>query len=193
MAGAAPGLQRRRPDPAGAGERSSVLVNFAIEQRGPSLRIIDGDGSIYEGRVLTNAAPVFESELGKQVALKREAPARVRNAVSESAAAGASVASADKDASKSEVAFEVFGTNKTLRQSLSLTGTLYVTSTNGWAETNVVRFRQDLGVVTLSDQYSPTAGKLQTNPVLPQVLRVRGLGRVNGSNEVPVDAVPAPR
>jgi hypothetical protein len=195
LAGAVPEPQRRRldrADPAGTAGGTSVLVNFAIEQRGPSLRIIDGDGSVYEGRVLTNAEPVLGDELGKQVALKREEPAPTRNSVSETAAAGTSV-DKDKDVARPQVAFEVFGTNKTLRQTLSLAGTLYFSSTNGWTETNIARFQQGLGVVTLFDRNSGVESKLQANPALPQVLRVRGLGRVNGSNEVPVDAVPAPR
>ncbi|HKX60539.1 MAG TPA: hypothetical protein VJS65_01825, partial [Verrucomicrobiae bacterium] len=216
-AGAGEELQSLRVDryaagPAGqAGQAPGVLVNFAIEQRGSALLIIDGDGSVYEGRVLANAEPAVEAKFRQPVALKREAPApsptptptpALSKSISETRVAELSVDknSAGKDAdgfgdaARPQLAFEVFGTNNTLRQSISLAGTLYFSSTNVLVTTNTAGFQRGFGAVTLNDgSIAMQDGKAQANTNISQVLRILGRGRVNGSNELSVDAVPAQR
>jgi hypothetical protein len=192
-----------------AGPPGGVLVNFAIEQRGPALRIIDDDGSVYEGRVLVNAEPAVAAEFRQSVALKREAPApsptptpALSKSISETRVAELSVdkntmgkdADGFGDAARPQLAFEVSGTNNTLRQNVSLAGTLYFSSTNVLVATNTARFQRGFGAVTLNDGYIATQdGKAQANTNFSQVLRILGRGRVNGSNELSVDAVPAQR
>jgi len=201
-------VDRSRAGPARpAGQPGGVLVNFAIEQRGPALRIIDDDGSVYEGRVLANAEAAVEAKIRQPVALKREAPSpsptpALSKSISETRVAELSVDknSAGKDvdgfgdAVRPQLAFEVFGTNNTLRQSISLAGTLYFSSTNVLVATNTARFQRGFGAVTLNDGSIATQdGKAQANTNFSQVLRILGRGRVNGSNELSVDAVPAQR
>jgi hypothetical protein len=205
-----PRVDRSLAGPVGqAGQPGGVLVNFAIEQRGPALRIIDDDGSVYEGRVLANAQPAVEAKFRQPIALKREAPSpsptptpALSKSISETRVAEVS---ADKnsvgkdadgfgDAARPQLAFEVFGTNNTLRQSISLAGTLYFSSTNVLITTNTARFQRGFGAVTLNDGSIATQdGKEQANTNFSQVLRILGRGRVNGSNELSVDAVPAQR
>jgi hypothetical protein len=108
----------RSPAPTAAtaapSNQSPVLTTFAFEQDGTTVRLIDADGSIYQGTLTPPA--------GAQ-ALEKKAEARFLNrdlALAESLTAGP-----DR-----QLAFEVSGTNTTLRQPVFVIGTLLLDSTN---------------------------------------------------------------
>ncbi len=188
---------RRRLDDRSRAETGTVLVNFAIEQRGPALRIIDNDGSVYEGRVLARPEAAVAGTLAKSVTLKREEPAPAPTRMRANSTSTTGPASQDNysyEASPPQVDFEVFGTNKTLRQSISLTGKLILNSTNAATDASA-RFQQSAagGARRYQLAESADAKKNQAATNSLQVLRVLGRGRVSGSNEIAVDAVPVAR
>lgn len=96
-----------------------VLVNFSIEQSGSTVRVIDADGSIYEGAVETppdavtanyfDADGLKENEVGK----KEDAPTR-----------GAVPAQRPRTLRHRELSFRAAGSNATLRQVVIINGRL---------------------------------------------------------------------
>ncbi len=106
--------------------KSTVLVSFDLEQTGEQLRVVDGDGSIYDGRVLVGAPAeagmVRELELSLTTAARSEA---AKKPDSKMQSAGKDERVAGSNASASARRFRVSGTNRTLRLPVVLEGVLF--------------------------------------------------------------------
>jgi len=123
-------------------DRVGVLDRFRIESSGSTLRIIDSDGSVYEG-VLANTAPAPPSAAppgaaaAAQRTLTQAAPAASRGArdfLDGSPAGSARSVGPQAQAPLSAVLtprgyrFEAAGTNLTTRRSVQVEGTIVVTN-----------------------------------------------------------------
>jgi hypothetical protein len=126
--GAAPAVGGR----ADAGAASGVLTRFTVEQQGAILRVIDGDGSVYEGRFLDASASAglaagtgAESELAVSRVRSRSVAATRGGVPVSGVGAAASNVVAGVGAGQP---FEVTGSNRTLRTRVIFTGFSQVAS-----------------------------------------------------------------
>jgi len=107
----------------------NVLTSFLLERNGSQLRIVDADGSVYEGGFETSPGGAGEKEvLGRSAQNqneKKNALDRPASAQSEAIPTYAFAAAPNSQAS----AFRVSGTNLTLKQVVVFTGT-FVDPTN---------------------------------------------------------------
>jgi len=95
----------------------AILSSFQLEQRGRRLRIVDADGSIYEGEfiaeaVSTSSPPLANARSGDEL---KETEARKQDTLTDGAAKVGQNAN-----------FRVAGTNRTLNQPVVFTGNLWV-------------------------------------------------------------------
>ena len=102
----------------------AVLASFQVEQAGPALRIVDGDGSVYTGSLqLAPATRRTRSSNANAPAATYAARAPVR------ALQQATAFSLDSDALAPQTyAFRVAGTNRSLQKKVVFTGNLLTTT-----------------------------------------------------------------
>ena len=158
----------------------SVLASFEVEQAGPELRIVDGDGSVYSGYV--QIADVAR----RRLAAPAEAPAvtrapRAKDGVLEekSWASG----NADQPAPPAYF-FRVAGTNRSLHKKVVFTGNLM-------AATNSASFQPYTNILSLGGGLArQRAGSAQPN-LLPLLnSRISGKVVVGNGKAVEINALP---
>jgi hypothetical protein len=107
-----------------------VLASFKVEQRGDELRVIDQDGSTYEGNIVPVTAPSDSAAaryFSDAAQPRPETPApRLRGGGREATTLGVN---AEADSTVQNYLFRVEGTNRTLRQQVVFTGN-FVNFTN---------------------------------------------------------------
>lgn len=102
-----------------------VLAAFQVEQSGPALRIVDGDGSVYSGYVQIAAAVRRQRAMKAESSAATRAPQTLGAAIEEPPAA-----SRDTDQSAQPAYFfRVAGTNRILNKKVVFSGNL-MTATN---------------------------------------------------------------
>jgi hypothetical protein len=148
-----------------------VLTNFAVEQNGGQMRVVDSDGSVYDGYLQIVAAPAMTIS-GK------------------STLAGETLA---KDVTDKEKRFEgsgnyffrVAGTNRSLKQNVVFTG-------NFLSLTNSASLLPPSGATALGvrSQVETTPAVLQQLPL--QNSFINGTIQINNTREIPIQATPAP-
>ncbi len=98
-----------------------VLVNFELKRVGSTIRVMDGDGSVYTGTVINEETQPVEAE-------KREEPAIASSGIGGAGSVGPAQFAVGKAAVKmrrgNRAFFRVQGTNKTLKQLVILEATL---------------------------------------------------------------------
>ena len=156
-----------------------VLASFEVQQAGPELRIVDGDGSVYSGYV--RIAEAARRQRSAKAAAPAVAPAAAaRGVLQESAAASFA---ADQPAPQTYF-FRVAGTNRSLHKKVVFTGNL-MAATN-WPSlpplTNYLTFGSDLG--------GGRAGSAQPD-LLPLLnARISGKVVVGNGKAVEINALP---
>lgn len=211
-----PGQNRPAPGYSDA----SVLANFVLEQNGDRLRVVDEDGSIYEGKVLNGEiSPTNEKEAlaagqagGSPGELKvglALAGQEVRQQQQEARPALGSQTANGSGASTWN--FRLTGTNRTLKQAVTVDGVLYETAaTNAISQAEVIAanaltrtqsalpaqssLQQNLQGVTVAP--APNSFRYTANPSygvqslnLSNALRIQGSYRVGTTTPLPLDAV----
>jgi hypothetical protein len=148
----------------------SVLANFQVQQNGSAIRVVDADGSVYDGALQTENA----------VAQNSPAPAEV--------ARQKAVTSRDEPQVAQNYFFRVTGTNLTLKQNVVFVGNLLASSSatvNGQqANTRNGNFSGGGGGV---------GGQLQsaiTNQLPWSNSRIAGTAVVSDTNNIEINAVP---
>ena len=102
-----------------------VLASFQVEQAGPALRIVDGDGSVYSGYVQIAAAARRQRSTKAESSATTRAPQTLGAVLEEPPAA-----SRDSDQpAQPAYFFRVAGTNRSLNNKVVFTGNL-MTATN---------------------------------------------------------------
>jgi len=160
-----------------------VLASFQFEQNGRQLRIVDADGSVYEGEIGSPAGglqEVREADGQSALAFKKTVPTQTSTGRDQILPAGG-VAAIDPDS-----VFRVTGTNRTLNQLVIFTGNLGITSNTAPAANST---DQQRGATQLFRQATP-ASQVASNTAQQPVPRVQGQATI-GSDRIEINAVPA--
>jgi hypothetical protein len=175
----------------------NVLNNFELQRDGNRIRIIDTDGSIYDGRLaITEPATVALSQPSQPARPQQQpAPAPARPSPSNQYSQSAS-----PDGSQTFF-IQALGTNRTLNQAVTIDALLVQQSDNAanlqfdaakrQAQAAAQKLESNSNVITQGG-LAPVANQPLMNQNQFQqsnALRLHGRARV-GTNEVPVDAVP---
>jgi len=159
---------------------AQVLDNFVVEQTGNLLRVVDADNSVYEGRFVDGpSAPTESREMEKAASQTgRRAP--------------------NQSAQSQSWNFRVSGTNRTLRQPVTLEGLLFEESTVNQAAPALQKAQmtapaQQNGPASVRQQAGFEASQSAAQNLAPanllNVRRIQGLFRVGATNQSPLDAV----
>ena len=167
-----------------------VLANFQVQQNGNAIRVVDQDGSIYEGslQVANRKAEKTEDQAVNERLVLNTVKVATGLPVQKIAAAQDALQIAQT------YFFRVYGTNRTVRQPVVFTGNLvanFATATNAPA----------LGApVTLDDSVGLAGGAVETDKKTAQTnqvaqlpwsnLRISGTAIVNHTNQIQIDAAP---
>lgn len=160
----------RAPSLGQAGAAAPVLAEFDFEQTGNRVRVVDADGSVYDG-MIEDAAKADDSS--------QERARRGAAQVVELRKAGANqTAPADSASTDSPVwNFRASGTNRTLQQPVTINGVFYANSTNLGGQA----IQSTLGALQKTQQ--------PANASLPSVQRIQGKVQVGTGAETQLDAV----
>lgn len=168
------GLQNSFTNTAAPGNAAPVLANFQVQQNAGAIRVVDQDGSVYDGSLLPENA----------VAQAEPAPAATPAPV----AALPEIQNKDLSAAKKvpqaaqNYFFRVAGTNRTLQQNVVFTGNLLAVSS---VATNLqLSFRGGGGF---------GGGRAQselTNQLPWSSSRITGTAVIAGTNNIEINAVP---
>ena len=148
-----------------------VLAEFDFEQTGNRVRVVDADGSVYDGLIIED---LVKADQDSKEAARRDAAQtlKLKNASPRQNASAEGVPGESPAWN-----FRASGTNRTLQQAVTINGVLFATATN------------------LGGQTVQTArGALQTtqqpaNGNLPSVQRIQGRVQVGAGAETQLDAV----
>jgi hypothetical protein len=164
-----------RDKPADRSQPGGVLQNFTVLNEGEALRLVDSDGSTYQGRIQQVQAEVPPP--AATLPAERDAAGLVRTPFNPPPVVGT-----DGNAMLSLYSLSASGTNRTLGQSLQFTGNVALTE------------RQvQSGRTLFSNTVLPMVG--QPAPSASQALssrgRLQGAAVLQDGRDVAVDAVPA--
>lgn len=167
--------------------KAAILVNFQVHQEGDRVRILDSDGSVYSGaaRPLTLTAAVQTEPLTRERAFRQTVTgSSLATAPGPESAAGA----------EQNYSFEVVGTNLTLQQrvvfnGLLLEGNAAALSTNAIANIGI-RVWDNARFQNLSNSQNLSGAAQIQFPAANR--RISGKAIIGTSQEVPVEAIPAP-
>jgi hypothetical protein len=168
-------LQNSFRNNAVAARSTVVLAKFLVQQTGNAIRVMDADGSVYEGAVLENNANAPVS------AGLPELPQEKSEAVRQNAAANGGRQSA---AAAQNYLFRVAGTNVTLKQTVVFTGNLIFSNhapIAGMSATNIAAQSGAILSAQQSNQNRPPS-TLWSN------VRIAGTAVVSLTNVIPIDA-----
>ncbi len=159
----------------------NVLQSFLVEQTGQQIRLVDADGSVYDGAI--EPPPTEET----QVALGKPASAPdLKKDIEAKRVQSASALSAGEMAASQNVFFRVAGTNRTLNQLLVFQGN-FLADTN---QTSVM-----VRGAPLNFNQAATPSLQQTEWLQRQSQRanalIRGQATIGASNRIEIDAAPA--
>jgi hypothetical protein len=167
------GLQNSFQNTAAQAKIAPVLANFQVQQNGSAIRVMDADGSVYDGSLLPENA------------VARSGPAPVAMPASPVAGSpqleqGEKIAGRDELQTAQNYFFRVRGMNQTLKQNVVFTGNLLA---NSYAAANAQKsFGGGIG-----------GGQSQlafTNQLPWSNSRIAGTAVIAGTNNIEINAVP---
>jgi len=160
----------------------NVLSSFQLEQNGRLIRVVDADGSIYDGAI--EQRPTEEAARGG-IAVQTAATELKKNIEPEAKRVeGLAAASAGEIAALQNVFFRVVGTNRTLNQ-------LVVFEGNFLARTNQAN-EIVLGAKLTADQSATATGRQSLSQKAQQTPNglIRGQATIGLSNRIEINAAP---
>jgi hypothetical protein len=163
------GLQNAFKNTIAPAQAVPVLVNFQVQQNGNAVRVVDADGSVYDGSLLSESA----------VAQNEPAPAdRIKTA-----------AGRDETQTALNYFFRVTGMNQTLKQNVVFAGNLLAMASTATNLQQSFSGRGGLG--------GGSAGGSQLQPALTNQnqlpwsnSRIAGTAVIAGTNHIEINAVP---
>ncbi len=174
-------------------QKISVLANFQVQQNGNAIRVVDEDGSVYDGSIQTDNG--ISASGGALPAMDKTR--ETSNVIVETAGSVAPAASApqQKIQAVQNYFFRVTGMNRTLNQTVAFTGTLLPTSTKS---ATTESFWQNYGTDQLKDDRSAAGGanrrQSEHNAEAAQLpwanVRITGMAVINNSNQIQILAAP---
>jgi hypothetical protein len=161
-----------------------ILARFDFEQDAGTVRLIDGDGSVYEGRIAAegtvSADDFIADETRKRAADQPKDVLDLSDAVKQPGGPGRSSTWADRAATNAS--FRVSGTHRTSGQLVVFTGSLV-------SESSVTNGRQKFAVTLEPAQRLQRVGTVPTNAAASS--RLWGRLRIGPTNESVFIATPA--
>ena len=158
-----------------------VLVNFQVQQNGNAVRVVDADGSVYDGSLLPKSA-IAQSEPAPAAtpAPPVAAPAQVARAKT--------IASRDESQTTQNYFFRVTGTNQTLKQNVVFAGNLVAAN----AATNPQQASSASGNWGVGGAGGDQLQSALTNQSqLPwSNSRIAGTAVIAGTNQIEINALP---
>jgi hypothetical protein len=157
-----------------------VLADFQVQQNGNSIRVVDADGSVYDGSLLP------ESAVAQNAPMPVAAPPPVVTATGQIERARA-ITSRDESQTAQDNFFRVSGMNQTLKQNVVFTGKLLAMSN---VVTNVP---PSYGGISGLSGGGGGGGQLQselTNQLSWSNSRIAGTAVIAGTNSIEINAVP---
>jgi len=186
---------------------ATVLVNFVVEQSGERLRVVDGDGSVYEGKVLYGEAAAIAEYDTK---LDYAADTRFKVVKDEQSRQQQNARVLDPTAAAAWN-FRVSGTNRTLQQPVIVDGILFETAASNSLNQAGTKVSENLLFYRVPPAQAPTqqgsyglsASPNQNSAQAPSgqasyggqsmnllnAGRIQGQVRVGATNQIPLDAV----
>jgi hypothetical protein len=161
-----------------------VLDSFRVEQSGGTMRVIDGDGSVYAGFVQVSDQP-SQHYLDSRVTVAQEA----ESAQPQAAAKAVTVQPADALSGLPPSAsyfFRVTGTNRTSSQPVVFSGTLTPFATQATGVRTGAQSRAVGGLVPAAQSAAPASGALPLSHA-----QLRGRALIGGTNAFDVNAAPS--
>ena len=204
------GLRNVFQNAAGPSQASPILANFEVQQNGNAIRVVDGDGSVYEGSLELATQQAINKTLSPQDQTQAVQNRFMQN--SASVAAGLPSQSIALARNGFELAqnyfFRVHGTNRTTKQTIEFTGNLLA---NAAMATNMTQALADnnsvSGTVTASGggggggggggSFGGFGGAMREKETTNQFaqlpwssLRISGMAVVNHTNQIQINAAP---
>jgi hypothetical protein len=178
----ASGLQNAFKNTVAPAQVVPVLVNFQVQQNGNAVRVVDADGSVYDGSLLPKSA-IAQNEPAPVAtpAPPVAAPAQVARAKT--------IVSRDESQTTQNYFFRVTGTNQTLKQNVVFAGNLVATAnavTNS-QQASSASGNLDVGGAGGDQSQSALANQNQ----LPwSNSRIAGTAVIAGTNQIEINAMP---
>jgi len=166
-----------------ATKAAPVLMNFQVQQNGNAIRVVDGDGSVYDGSLLPG------SEVA-QTTPAPAAPAEVIPAAARQNEKAKTITSREDSQAAQNASFRVSGMNQTLKQHVVFTGNLLAISNPA------MNAQKSFGSVTgMAGGSGGGGGGGQTQSGLAQQSlwsnsRIAGTAVVANTNQIEINAVP---
>ncbi len=175
---------------------TNVLSSFEMLQVGQQIRVIDADGSTYDGTVFPVAPDQSTFGLSPDVLARTNVLARrAYDAYADLAGVTGSTTSVVAGQS---YGFRVAGTNQKLQQSVVFVGAVESGANApepavalGGIAANAAAGAGGQLAATASNSITSFNGAVMQNSLFFQNSRVRGQATIGGSNQIQVDAVPA--
>jgi hypothetical protein len=160
-----------------------VLTNFEVQQNGDAIRIVDADGSIYDGSLQPESV-VAQTIMppGATLAPRVNAPARVGQEKA--------IANRNELQTAQNYYFRVTGMNRTLKQNVMFAGNLLV---NSDTTTNLQQSFGGSGGIGGGGGGGFAGGRLQSalaNQLPWSNSRIAGTAVIADTNEIEINAVP---
>ena len=158
----------------------NVLQSFRVEQIDRQIRVVDGDGSVYEGAI----EPSPSEEATKKALVARAPAAVLENRLGAKQDASISGMTEGSKLASQRIFFRVAGTNITLEQSVVFLGN-YLATTN-------LQNAVDLGALLNANSTAAGPGQngsLQNQSQLANAL-IQGQATIGGSNRIEINAAP---
>lgn len=182
------GLQNNFRNTVMPAQNISVLANFQVQQNGNALRVVDQDGSVYDGSLQ------MVNNLVEQTETVTDRRNQYQNAVTQ--VTGGSVTNpAAPPPTTQNYFFRVTGMNRTLNQNVAFSGTLVSASVQSSAQQS---FWQNYGAEQRKDDKSANRDQAQRQSEqsaeaaqLPwSSFQINGTAVINNSNQIQILASP---
>ena len=159
-----------------------VLVNFQVQQNGNAVRVVDADGSVYDGSLLPASA----------VAQNEPAPAATptpAGTAPEQVERAKSIASRDESQTAQNYFFRVTGTNQTLKQNVVFAGNLVAMASTAANSQQASNASGNLGVGGAGGDRLQSALANQ-NQLAWSNSRIAGMAVIAETNQIEINAMP---
>jgi prepilin-type processing-associated H-X9-DG protein len=183
--GSAANMQQIFKNATASAKVAPVLANFQIQQNGNAISVVDGDGSVYNGRVLAGDTAV-QNELaaGQKLYSPRATPPPPQ--LQEKAMQ----MNKNADQSSQNYYFRVTGMNRSLQQNVVFTGNMTTISNAGQLGQQMVN--APAGGSGGGNVFQPSVAN-QVQQSLLSNSRITGTALINNTNAIEINAVPVPQ
>jgi hypothetical protein len=176
----------------------SVLANFQIQQNGNAIRVVDEDGSVYDGSIQTDNGIAANGGATSDAERTRE----TSNTANEPAGVARALPSASQQQPQQQLQaaqnyfFRVAGMNRTLNQTVAFSGTLVPAAVSSVAQQSFWQnYNADQTKADRSANRDTVQQQSQQNVQAAQQLpwasfRITGTAVINSSNQIQILATP---